>query len=85
MIGLGGILNTISSSHAAYFNDGGLTALLGDGQLPHPGPEEIIEAYYRLPVFSWQLTFDYQFITNPGYNRDRGPVSVVAMRLHTEF
>jgi high affinity Mn2+ porin len=84
-IGLAGILNTISSSHQAYFDAGGLTALLGDGTLPHPGPEKIMETYYRLPVFSWQATLDYQFIMNPGYNRDRGPVSVIATRLHTQF
>jgi high affinity Mn2+ porin len=84
-IGLAGILNTISSSHEAYFDAGGLTALLGDGTLPHPGPEKIMEAFYRLPVFSWQATLDYQFIVNPAYNRDRGPVSVVATRLHTQF
>jgi high affinity Mn2+ porin len=36
-------------------------------------------------VLSWQLTFDYQFIDNPAYNRDRGPVSVIASRLHTQF
>jgi high affinity Mn2+ porin len=83
--GLGGILNTISSSHQAYFNAGGLTALLGDGMLPHPGPEEIIEVYYGLPVFSWRVTLDYQFINNPAYNRDRGPVSVVGARLRTQF
>jgi len=84
-LGLAGILNTISGSHQAYFDAGGLTALLGDGQLPHPGPEKIMEAYYRLPLFSWQLALDYQFIVNPAYNRDRGPVSVIAMRLHTQF
>ena len=84
-LGLAGIFNTISGSHEAYFNAGGLTALLGDGTLPHPGPEKIMEAYYRLPVFSWQLALDYQFIVNPGYNRDRGPVSVIATRLHTQF
>ncbi len=83
--GLAGILNTISNSHEAYFNAGGLTALLGDGMLPHPGPEQIMEMYYGVPVYSWRATFDYQFITNPAYNRDRGPVSVVAMRLHTQF
>lgn len=83
--GIAGILNTISSSHEAYFEAGGLTALLGDGMLPHPGPEKIMEAYYRLPVLSWQATLDYQFIVNPGYNRDRGPVSVIATRLHTQF
>ena len=28
---------------------------------------------------------DYQFIANPGYNPDRGPVSVFGVRLHGEF
>jgi high affinity Mn2+ porin len=84
-LGLAGILNTISRAHEAYFAAGGYSALIGDGALPHPGPEQILEAYYTLPVYSWQLTFDYQFITNPAYNRDRGPVSVVATRLHAQF
>jgi high affinity Mn2+ porin len=85
VFGFGGILNHISSAHRAYLDAGGLTAILGDGKLPNPGPEEIIEAYYSLPVFSWRLTLDYQFINNPAYNSDRGPVSVVATRLHTQF
>jgi high affinity Mn2+ porin len=83
--GLAGVVNTIVSSHQAYLNAGGLTALLGDGMLPHPGPEEIIEMYYSLPVCSWRVTFDYQFINNPAYNRDRGPVSIMAMRLRNQF
>lgn len=84
-LGLAGILNTISSVHQAYLAAGGYTALIGDGILPHPGPEKILEAYYSLPIYSWQLTLDYQFITNPAYNRDRGPVSVVAARMHAQF
>ena len=77
-LGIAGVVNMISKEHQAYLAAGGLTALIGDGMLPHPGPEQIMEVYYQLPVYSWQLTFDYQFITNPAYNRDRGPVSVVA-------
>jgi high affinity Mn2+ porin len=84
-VGIAGIVNMITKTHEAYLADGGLTALIGDGMLPHPGPETILEAYYSLPVYSWHLTFDYQFIVNPAYNRDRGPVSVVASRLHTQF
>ncbi|MBU6458980.1 MAG: carbohydrate porin, partial [Bradyrhizobium sp.] len=84
-LGIAGIVNTISKEHQAYLAAGGYTALIGDGMLPHPGPERIMEVYYQLPVYSWQLTFDYQFIANPAYNRDRGPVSVVATRLHTQF
>ncbi|SIO67724.1 Carbohydrate-selective porin, OprB family [Bradyrhizobium erythrophlei] len=84
-VGLAGILNTISSVHQAYFAAGGLSALIGDGMLPHPGAEKILEVYYTLPIYSWQLTLDYQLIANPAYNRDRGPVSVVASRLHAQF
>jgi high affinity Mn2+ porin len=84
-LAIAGILNTISKAHQAYLAAGGLTALIGDGSLANPGAEKILEAYYTLPVNTWQLTFDYQFITNPAYNRDRGPVSVVASRLHTQF
>jgi high affinity Mn2+ porin len=84
-LAIAGVLNTISKAHEAYLAAGGYTALIGDGALPNPGPEKILEAYYTLPVYSWQLTFDYQFIANPAYNRDRGPVSVVATRLHSQF
>jgi high affinity Mn2+ porin len=84
-LGIAGILNTISKAHEAYLAAGGYTALIGDGKLTNPGPEKILETYYTLPVYAWQLTFDYQFITNPAYNRDRGPASVVATRLHTQF
>ena len=84
-LGLAGILNTISKARQSYLAAGGYTALIGDGALPNPGPEKILEAFYTLPVYTWKLTFDYQFITNPAYNRDRGPVSVVATRLHAQF
>jgi high affinity Mn2+ porin len=83
--GIAAVVNGISSEHIAYLQAGGLGILVGDGQLPHPGPEEIVETYYRLPVKSWQVTADYQFIVNPAYNRDRGPVSVISLRLHAQF
>ena len=56
-------------------NAGGLGILVGDGQLPHPGLEQIIEAYYSYALTrpSTKVCFDYQFIANPGYNTDRGP------------
>lgn len=83
--GLAAVINGISSAHIAYLNDGGLGILVGDGQLPHPGLEQIVETYYRLPLGNWQVTADYQFIVNPAYNRDRGPVSVISGRLRTQF
>jgi len=60
--------------------------LAGDGQLLHSGPEQIIETYYSFAAFSFAaLSLDYQFIVNPAYNRDRGPVSVFGVRTHIEF
>ena len=84
-IGVAGVVNGISSVHQAFLNAGGLGILVGDGMLPHYGPEQIIEAYYSLPVYTWRVTLDYQFIENLGYNRDRGPASVIATRLRTQF
>jgi len=83
--GLAGVVNGISAEHEAFFNDGGLGILIGDGQLPHPGLEQIIETYYQFPVWFSRVTLDYQFIANPAYNRDRGPVSVLGARLHAQF
>ena len=30
------------------------------------------------------VTADYQYFVNPAYNRDRGPVSVIGLRLHLQ-
>jgi high affinity Mn2+ porin len=83
--GLAGIINGITAVHEEFLNDGGLGILVGDGMLPHPGPEQIIESYYELPVSFLKLTLDYQLIVNPGYNEDRGPASVISARLHSQF
>jgi high affinity Mn2+ porin len=80
-----GVVNEITGVHQAFLNAGGLGILVGDGQLPNPGPEQILETYYAFPLGWMRATLDYQFIVNPGYNRDRGPVSVVAARLHAQF
>jgi high affinity Mn2+ porin len=83
--GFAGIVNEISNEHVAFLNDGGLGILVGDGILPHPGPEQIIETYYQFPIYSMMMTVDYQLIVNPAYNEDRGPVSVFGTRLHYQF
>ncbi len=83
--GLAGIVNDISKVHQQFLNAGGLGILVGDGMLPHPGAEQIIETYYAFPLFAATVTLDYQFVVNPAYNRDRGPVSVIGARVHSEF
>jgi high affinity Mn2+ porin len=85
-IGIAGIVNDISSVHQAFFNAEGLGIVIGDGQLPHPGLEKIIEAYYSYALSSsTKLSLDYQFIGNPGYNTDRGPANFFAGRVHWQF
>ena len=80
------VLNGISRIHQEFLNAGGLGILIGDGRLPHPGPEGIIETYYDFTVAKpLHVTLDYQFVNNPGYNRERGPVSIGALRLHAQF
>jgi high affinity Mn2+ porin len=83
--GLVFVSNGISHDHALYLGYGGLGFLLGDGKLNY-GRENILESYYTLHL--WRGIFpavDVQYIDHPGYNRDRGPVTVVSLRLHVEF
>jgi high affinity Mn2+ porin len=83
--GIAGVVNGITPVHQAFLNAGGLGILVGDGQLPHPGTERILETFYSLPLLYTRLTLDYQLIVNPAYNRDRGPVSVFGFRVHSQF
>jgi high affinity Mn2+ porin len=85
-LGIAGAINGISSVHEAFLNAGGLGILVGDGQLPHPGLEQVIETYYSYALSrSTRLTADYQLIANPAYNTDRGPVNVFTGRFHWQF
>jgi high affinity Mn2+ porin len=85
-VGIAAAFNQISRSGKQYLTAGGLGGIIGDGQLPQAGPEQILETYYRLAAFGFaHLSLDYQFVNNPAYNQQRGPVSVLAGRLHIEF
>jgi high affinity Mn2+ porin len=85
-VGFAGVVNGISNNFEAFLNAGGLGVLVGDGQLPHPGLEQIFETYYSYALTaSTRLSFDYQFIANPAYNTDRGPVNVFSGRIHWQF
>jgi high affinity Mn2+ porin len=86
IVGLAGAANRISHQGKLYLAAGGLGGIIGDGQLPNAGPEQILEMYYRVPVLSFaHLTIDYQFINRPAYNRDRGPVSIFGLRARVRF
>lgn len=80
------VIDGLSHHARDYFAAGGLGILIGDGRLPHYGYEHIFETYYSAALTDWlALSADYQFIADPAYNRDRGPVSVLGARLHAEM
>jgi high affinity Mn2+ porin len=85
VIGIGGAINALSKDHRDFIAAGGLGVLIGDGALNYRR-ERILETYYAYALNKQiTLTADYQLITNPAYNADRGPVSVFSGRLHGEF
>lgn len=83
--GMAVAVNALSGDHRAYLSRGGYGFIIGDGRLEHPGRETIFEAYYALQVDKLlTISPDYQFIANPAYSRDRGPVNVFSVRVHFE-
>jgi high affinity Mn2+ porin len=79
------VQNELSADHRDYLAAGGLGFLLGDGRLTY-APERICEAYYALALGRYfTASLDAQRIWNPGYNQDRGPVNLFALRLHAQF
>ena len=85
-LGLAFVVNDASAAAKRFFAAGGVGILVGDGTLIHSGPENIVETYYKLPVLPHtDLSLDYQFVANPAYNQERGPVSIFGVRVHVEF
>lgn len=85
-LGTGLVVSGLSVPHANYLAAGGLGFILGDGRLNYE-PEFAWETYYRWQVNkrSIWITPDFQFIGDPGYNGDRGPVAIGTIRVHGEF
>ena len=82
---LAGIWNEISGPHQAFLGGGGLGITVGDGRLTY-GAEQILEVYYYFQILkSLHAAIDYQCANHLAYNRDRGPVNLLAARLHWEF
>jgi len=60
---------------------------------PSPAAEQRAKAHFQfktvtqaaLAVEHLWLTADYQFVLNPAYNRDRGPVHVFGIRFQAEI
>jgi high affinity Mn2+ porin len=91
-VGAGIVVEGLSGPHRDYLAAGGSGFLLGDGRLNY-AHEQIVESYYRAQ-WTWgegsaalrvQFGPDLQYIRNPGFNHDRGPVRFYALRLHLEY
>ncbi|MBV9621454.1 MAG: carbohydrate porin, partial [Gammaproteobacteria bacterium] len=92
VFGAGLTLHGLAGVHRDYLAAGGTGFLLGDGRLNY-AHEQILETYYRAQLFDavgsfkirLQLSPDIQYVRNPGYNADRGPVWFYGVRLHLEY
>jgi len=83
--GVAGVVSGASRDNQKFLEAGGTDMLDGDGALTY-GWEKILETYYDFKIWKTvHASVDYQFITNPAFNQDRGPVSVFGARLHWEF
>jgi high affinity Mn2+ porin len=83
--GIGDAVNAISDVHQRFLAAGGTGILAGDGALNY-ALENALETYYDAQIWkSLHGTLDYQFVVNPAFNRDRGPVSFFSARVHWEF
>ncbi len=77
--------NGLADPHKSYLQKGGYGFMIGDGKLEYAS-EQICELYYSIPISSKVfISPDYQYIINPAYNSDRGPVHIIALRLHASL
>jgi high affinity Mn2+ porin len=84
-VGLGTNVGWISSGRRQYLEAGGIGFVVGDGRLNY-APEWATELYYDARLApGLNLALDYQFVVNPAYNADRGPVHVLAVRARMAF
>jgi carbohydrate-selective porin OprB len=84
-LGVAVVSNGLSDEHREYLRLGGSGFLLGDGTLRY-GREQIVEAYYNAALWRGvSVSGGLQHIAQPGYNRDRGPVTIEMARVHFEF
>lgn len=83
VFGVAYCLSGLSSEHIDYLSKGGLGFIIGDGKLNYSN-EHLIETYYSASLFNGKIipSLAYQFIVNPAYNKDRGPISIYTIRLH---
>ncbi len=85
VIGAAFIASGISQANQDFLAAGGVGILTGDGALNY-GPEKNVELYYDHKLSKhFRSAVDYQFVDDPAFNKDRGPIpGIFALRLHFE-
>ena len=85
VIGAAFITSGISKPNQDYLAAGGIGILTGDGALNY-APEKNVELYYDHKISKhFHSTLDYQFVDDPAFNKDRGPIpAIFSLRLHYE-
>ena len=84
-VGLAFVTSGLSVEHRNYLKSGGRGFMLGDGKLNY-SLEKLAELYYCIALTNnINISGAYQFIVNPGYNKDRGPVNVFSIRVHVKI
>ncbi len=84
-IGLGTNIGFASAGRQRYLSAGGIGFIVGDGRLNYQ-PEWVTELYYDTRLAPGiHMALNYQLAVNPGFNADRGPVSIFALRMRTAF
>ena len=84
-IGWAAVANGLSDAHKDYLGAGGVGFIIGDGRLKY-NAEEILETYYNWEAMKGiNITLDFQGVNNPAYNVERGPVAIMALRVHLEY
>lgn len=86
LVGIGSVVNGLSTYHRDYLAAGGLGFIIGDGKLNYAN-EWATEIFYKANLFSdsFFVSPNFHFVVNPAYNKDRGPATIVGVRVHVEF
>ena len=83
--GVAFVTSGASASAQKFLEAGGTDIISGDGALTYGG-EKATELYYSFPLWkNVYATPDFEFVVNPAFNRSRGPVPVLGVRLHWQF
>jgi high affinity Mn2+ porin len=76
------VVNGLSDPHRRYIEAGGVGFQIGDGRLNY-GLEWVAELDYAARLTDGvSVGLDVQYVVDPGYNKDRGPIAVYGLRVH---